>query len=289
MLIKRIAILLPVIVFCFGACKQEYDHKGKNPLVEMDGSFLYQEDLMAALPAGLTGKDSADFADRFIRNWIEETLLYEKAENNIPDNAELEQRMQAYRKALVLHTYQQELVRQKMAAEVTEQEVAGFYEANQTLFVLSSPLVKGLYLKVPLTAPKLNNVRRWYASQDQKAIDQLEKYSLQNAVKYDYFLDKWVPVAEILDKLPNNVALSEEYINRNRKIELRDAGFYYFLHVTDFRASGEIEPYEAARWKVQELLLQQKQSEFLQQAKADLYQQAMEKNKINYHFIKSEE
>ncbi len=35
---------------------------------------------------------------------------------------------------------------------------------NKELFKLENPLIKGLFIKVPLTAPQLNNVRRWYKS-----------------------------------------------------------------------------------------------------------------------------
>ena len=45
------------ILFCV-ACSEQHDHKGKTPLVELDGNFLYQEDLQSALPARLSKDDS---------------------------------------------------------------------------------------------------------------------------------------------------------------------------------------------------------------------------------------
>ena len=73
------------ILFCV-ACSEQHDHKGKTPLVELDGNFLYQEDLQSALPARLSKDDSLLFAEHYIRNWVEDILLYEKAQSNIPDN-----------------------------------------------------------------------------------------------------------------------------------------------------------------------------------------------------------
>ena len=52
---------------------------------------------------------------------------------------------------------------------------------------MESPLIKGLFIKVPLTAPQLNNVRRWYKTEKQDAVESLEKYSLQNAVNMNTF------------------------------------------------------------------------------------------------------
>ena len=92
-------------------------------MVETKGRFLYREDLQAALPAGLTTDDSLLFADRYVRRWIEETLLYEKAKENIPDNAAIERQVENYRRTLILHTYRQALIHQKLADNVGEEEV----------------------------------------------------------------------------------------------------------------------------------------------------------------------
>ena len=174
----RILVLLLITLLCCGACKKQHDHKGKTPLVEVDGNFLYKEDLMSVLPVGLSKDDSILFAEHYIRSWAEEILLYEKAANNIPDNVDVEKLVENYRKALIMHTYQQELINQKLINDIPEQEIADYYEKNKELFKLESPLIKGLFIKVPLTAPQLNNVRRWYKSEKQDAIESLEKYSL---------------------------------------------------------------------------------------------------------------
>ena len=66
------------------------------------------------------GKDSARFAEAYIREWIEDALLFQKAEGNIPDNAAINERVAAYRRALIMHTYEEELVRQVKQAEADE-------------------------------------------------------------------------------------------------------------------------------------------------------------------------
>ena len=231
------------ILFCV-ACSEQHDHKGKTPLVELDGNFLYQEDLQSALPARLSKDDSLLFAEHYIRNWVEDILLYEKAQSNIPDNGEIEKLVENYRKALIMHTYQQALIHQRLSNEISEGELTDYYEKNKELFRLERPLMQGLFIKVPLTAPELNKVRRWYKTPTQDAVEHLEKYSLQNAVKYEYFYDKWVPMADVLDLIPLKVPEVEDYVNKNRHIELKDTAFHYFLNVSDFRTVGQQEPYE---------------------------------------------
>ena len=240
---RKTGLLLISLLFCV-SCTDKHDHKGQTPLVEVDGNFLYKEDLQAVLPAGLS-KD--------------------------------------YRKALIMHTYQQELISQKLSGEIPEQEIADYYEKNKELFKLDRPLMKGLFIKVPLTAPQLGNVRKWYKTETQDAVEHLEKYSLQNAVKYEYFYDKWVRVADVLDMIPLKAESPEAYMDKNRHIELKDTAFYYFLNISDFRVAGEQEPYEFAQPKVKDMLVNIKRVDFMKQVKDDLYERAVKRKKIiNY-------
>lgn len=279
---RKTGLLLISLLFC-ASCADKHDHKGQTPLVEVDGDFLYKEDLQAVLPAGLSKDDSLLFAEHYVRSWVEDVLLFNQAQSNIPDNGEIDKLVENYRKALIMHTYQQELISQKLSGEIPEQEIADYYEKNKELFKLDRPLMKGLFIKVPLTAPQLGNVRKWYKTETQDAVEHLEKYSLQNAVKYEYFYDKWVPVSEMLDMLPLKVPDVDEYLDKNRHVELKDTAFHYFLNVSDYRSIGEQEPYEFARSQVKDMLLNVKQVEFMRQVKDDLYQRAVKRDKIKYY------
>ena len=276
-------LLLTSLLFC-ASCTEKQNHNGQTPLGEIGKKVFYQEDLRSVLPVGLSSADSTLFAEQYIRNWIEETLLYTKAKSNIPDNKEIEQMVENYRKALIMHTYQQQLIDQKLSSEMPHQQLTDFYEQNKSLFKIENPLVKGLFIKVPLTAPQINNVRKWYKSDTREAIDNLEKYSFQNAVKYEYFHDKWVPLVDVIDFVPLKDSNPEAYLRKNNHIELKDTAFYYFLHLTEFREVGELEPYELALPKVKEMLVNRQQIDFMKQVREDLYQQETEKNKIIYNY-----
>lgn len=276
-------LLLFSFLFCV-SCTDKRDHGGQTPLVEVDGSFLYKEDLQSVLPADLSTDDSILFTEHYIRSWAEEALLYKKAESNIPDNKEIDRLVENYRKALIMHTYQQELISQKLSNEIPEQELNDYYQKNKELFKLERPLIKGLFIKVPLTSPQLSSVRKWYKTETQEAVERLEKYSFQNAVKYEYFYDKWVSVPDVLDLIPLKTADPESYVDKNRHIELKDTAFYYFLNVADYRSVGEEEPYELALPKVKEMLINTKQVDFMKQVKNDLYQRAVDRKKIIYNY-----
>lgn len=270
-------------------CSQQQDHKGRIPLVEVAGKFLYQDDLQAALPLNLSADDSVLFAESYIKNWVEDVLLFEKAEGNIPDNDRVMNLVESYRKALVMHAYQEALVKQRLADEITSDEVLAYYNQNKQLFVLDKPLVKGLFMKVPLKSPNLSDVRRWYKRNTQEAIEQLEKYSFRNAVTYDYFYDHWRPLEEIEALIPGRTWKPDsDYLKQNRNVELKDTAFYYFLHVEEFQGKGEQKPLDFAEEEIKEILINLKRVEFINSVKDELYHQASDRNRINYYYLDSD-
>ena len=270
------------MVLCCLACTTFVDHKGKTPLVEVEGHFLYREDLQAVLPVGLSADDSLLFVERYLQNWVEEQLFYAKALENIPDNEVLEQRVAAYRKTLIMNAYQQALIGEKLSGDITETEIEAYYRQHADLFKVDRPLIKGLFIKVPLGAPRLADVRRWYRSDDHEAVEHLEKYSLRNAVKYEYFYDKWRTLSEVLGWMPATIDAERDW-RKDWHVEVQDSAFCYFLHVTDYRDIGQEEPYEMARSQAKDMLLNIRQTDYIRQVREGLYRRAQEKNEIKYY------
>lgn len=288
-IVKNWGVIL-VIAAAMTGCGQEHNHKGKTPLVEVSGEFLYKEDLQAALPLNISKDDSVLFAEHYIRNWIEDALLFDKAEGNIPDNDKISKLVENYRRALIMHTYQEELVNQKLANDISEEEINAYYEKNKELFRLDNPLVKGLFIKVPLSSPDLGNVRVWYRKNNQDVIERLEKYSLRNAVSYDYFYDRWTSVPDVAAKIPLKVLDTDaNYLDKNRNVEVKDTAFCYFLHIEDFLGKDKQKPLDFARDEIKEILINLKRVEFINKVKEDLYQRASDRNKIIYYYLNSDE
>lgn len=288
-IVKNWGVLL-MIAGTLTGCGQEHDHKGKSPLVEVAGKYLYHEDLQAALPLNISKDDSVLFAEHYIKNWIEDVLLFDKAEGNIPDDDKITKLVENYRRALIMHTYQEELVNQKLANDITDEEITAYYEKNKGLFNVEQPLVQGLFIKVPLRSPDLASVRSWYKKNNQDAIEKLEKYSLGNAVSYDYFYDRWTPVSDVAAKIPlKALDTDENYLDKNRNVEVKDTAFCYFLHIENFLGKDKQKPIDFAKNEIREILVNLKRVEFINKVKEDLYQHASDKNKIIYYYLNSNE
>ena len=110
---------------------------------------------------------------------------------------------------------------------------------------------------MPISAQHLNNVRAWYKKNTQDAIDKLEKFSIGNAVSYDYFYDRWIPVSEIAAKIPLKAIDTDTsiWIVITVIVEVRDTAYCYFLHVENFLPAGQQLPLEYAKSEIKEILI----------------------------------
>ncbi len=281
---KKTKVLLLGFVLLLMACTSEFNHHGKVPLVEVCGSFLYKEDVKASMPAGISSEDSLTFTQNYIKNWVEDMLLFQKAESNVEDMARIESLVRNYRKSLIVHSYQQSLVEQELTNELTEVEMKRFYEENRELFKVDETLVKGLFIKVPVNTTGVKGICQWYKMKDEESVDRLEKASFSKAVDYMYFYDRWVPATVVLSKLPQKWEDAERYLQKNRHVELKDTAYYYFFNVDSILLRGERKTFDAARNEIKSVMSNVKQTDFIRQVKDDLYKRALEKKEIKYYY-----
>ena len=89
-------------------------------MAQVGNYYLYQEDIALLLPYGVSVEDSIEFVRDFTRKWLEEQVLYEKAEHNIRGDERIERMVEEYRRTLVLNRYEQLLIAQRMSEELTE-------------------------------------------------------------------------------------------------------------------------------------------------------------------------
>ena len=274
--------IITAFVFLAFGCTEAVDHKGKTPLVQVGDNYLYMEDVMAVTPPGISEKDSADMADRYIKNWIDDMLLYAKAEGNIPDDAGINELVNSYRRELITHTYIEQIVSQEVENLIPDSEVEEYYNENKDAFLAVEPYIKGLYIKVPKTASGISQVRQWYKDGSERSVDKIEKYGLRNAVDYEYFYDRWRSVNDFFLRLPTDADKEKNNIGKNKNIELSDSAFYYFLHIEDYLGKGEILPLEYAGKDIREIIMNNKRVEFITKMKKDLYDEACDNNDIKY-------
>ena len=105
--------ILSVVMVLFSSCGSKVADGNKSPLLEVEGKFLYYEDIQQIIPPNVNKADSAQIAKSYIRKWVTDVLLYENAKRNITNKSEIDELVESYRKSLTIHQYQQKMIEQQ--------------------------------------------------------------------------------------------------------------------------------------------------------------------------------
>ena len=246
-------------------------------MVKVNERTLTKEDVLSVLPKNISSADSLLWAESYIKQWVKDNLVYDVALQNLGDEnrAEIDRLVDSYRRSLVRYRYQEQLVHERLSANITDEEKRNFYDENQDQFELDHSLIKGLFLKIPIDAPNLDEVKKWYRSTSEASIEKIEKYSVQNAVVYDYFYDKWVSFDEVFVNIPIQVTNENEFLRTHSFVETADSSYCYLLNIEEYVAKGKIAPFEYASTQISDMLVNQRKVQFLKNFEEELYNDAI--------------
>lgn len=276
----RLSFMFFIFAIVLSGCGDKNNEAGSKVLARVGQKSLQRMEVVSSIPYGLSTSDSLLMAEHLVKRWVKDQLVYEVALRNIDDQATIDRLVDEYRKALVRNRYQERLVSEKVSLDISESEKRAYYEANQDKFSLNTCLIKGLFLKVPVDAPGLSDLRKWYRSTSEDDLERIEKYSVQNAAIYEYFYDKWVNFDEVLDNMPLNVPDPALYLKTHKFVEMSDSSFCYLLNIGDYLLPEGVEPYEYASARIQEMLINQRKMEFLRNFEDELYDDAVQSGEV---------
>lgn len=278
---KQNPLLWLLFVVLFLNCSKNNPEPKQTPILEVEGKFLYRDDLTKIIPKTANKIDSAEIADRYIKKWVTNVLMYKNGERNLQNEAEIDELVEEYRKTLVIHQYEQALIDERISDNISEDDLRNFYNTYNSLFTLNENLVKGVLLILPKNAPKIEQAREWVKSPNEKSLENLEKYSLKSAISFEY-MNKWTPFSEILNKMPLKIEDSRSFLDQKPFTEISDSTKTYFLKITNSALMGQAEPFEDAREKIKTIMLNKRQSEFIIQFENEIYNDAMKNGTINF-------
>ena len=273
---KGIIVILCVVLFC--GCAKFEQKRLSGVAVEYNGATVTYADL-DALTYGFSSEDSARVADSYIQQWATSLIVYDRSKEI--KSREIDEMVENYRRSLCQHEWERKQIAQKMPMLIEDSLVLEFYEQNKQHFILDRAILRGLLLIMPVGAPNLEKLKDMVeVPHEEENIEWVEKYAYQYAVGYELFLDDWKTVEQIAVYMPYSQDELSKQIKQKKQILAQDSLNVYLLQVTDFCGKGEYKPLEYVQDEIKELILSQRQVEFIRLLREDLYEKAVQQGKL---------
>jgi hypothetical protein len=263
------------LLMVFVACQNKNLDRVNTPVATVYDKNLYNSDILNIVPKGLSSSDSANIVKDHIDKWVRKQLLIHQAEQYLSqDEKNVEPQIEDYRSSLLIFKYEQNFIKQKLDTLVNEQEIEDYYSNHSSNFILNSPLIKGLYIQLPVNAPDIAKIRKIYRSDKSEDIRELERYCYTNASKYEYFDENWIYFNRIFNYLPETYMKPENFLQNRKYFESRDSAYCYLVKISDFKLAGTVAPLELIKEDIKSILINKKKIQLVHSLESDIYNDA---------------
>ena len=272
---------LAIVLLLIPACTLWEDKNNEKPVARVFEHYLYPSDLGDIIPFGTSPQDSVLAAKRYIDTWVKGQLMQHMAEQSLTEEQiDFDRQIEEYHRSLLIFSYQQQLVHQKLDTIVSQSELQSYYEENTGNFLLTEDVIKGTFVKVPLSAPRIGELRSWSWNNREEDLDKMEKYCLSYAEKFSNFNDTWIYFSTIKEQLPFQIPDPSRWLSARNNSERNDNTFRYFLHITEHLTVGEVAPLEMVAEDITNIILNKRKYKFIQNLEDRVYSDGVTRNQF---------
>ena len=290
------------LTLCVGCGQSTFTTSGfgEDVVAEAYGEVLTWDSLAQRVPDALGLEDSAAFAERLIDRWMREQVMLAQADAQLKEErTSLNAALEAYRRSLLINTYETRYVESRLDTDVDDPEVLAYYEDHAELFTLHDHAVRVLYMHLPdpessaiaLRAPwtkrdarawnkEMDQLKEWLTAADSVSIPLLERWCMEHGAVHHVDHEAWWRVAELLDEVPLSLYRVEDQIQRTSPLTFSAEGRVYFVRFLDHGLKGKVAPLDVARDQIEELVLQGRRQRMLDALRDTLFQQAWAEGKL---------
>lgn len=280
----KYTILSFIGLFLLISCDKLKNKQGEHPLAKVYDTYLYPSELEGKIPNGISSEDSVRIARRLIEEWTRERVILKRAEQYLSlEQKNVDKQIEEYRLSLLTFKYKQILLAQNLDTVITDEEMQKYYEGNSSNYILDADVVRVTFVKVPLISPQLNEVRRWYRSNNVEDLDLLEKYCSNYAERYIIKGDKWFKFTELIEGLPLKVDNPGRFLNYTTNIDINDSVFNYFIHIYERIPESQVSPIELVKNNIRSVILNKRKMEFIQDLENSIYKDGLSRNQVEIY------
>lgn len=257
----------------------------KEPVARVHDAYLYETDLEGIVPSGTSETDSAGRVAIYINNWVRKQLLIDEAKAKIDfDEADIQRKILDYRYSLIAYQYQAYYINQHLDKNVSEEEIKEYYEANLDNFPLKQNIIRGKYIKMAASAPKIGNVKSLILSNQEKNKEKLQEMCFSFAANYTLEDSVWINFDDLVKgspfaEIPNTV----QFLRNRKYAESSDDTYKYFLRITEYKKTDDIAPLDVVREQIKDIIINKRKIELAKNLEKEVYNEAIKQNSFEIY------
>ena len=275
----KFSLLFILLIVTLSACINSAD---KTIIASVNEHDLLLSEVLKEMP--IQTIDSSYFVQLYMNDWVKKQLMLYHAEINLSiDMQDYHKQIEEYRASLLIYAYQQQLINQNFDTTIAEASVTDYYNQYKEKFKLNKNIFKGRYIVVEKSAPKLSKLSKWYKSDKEESILELEDYCQQFAKEFYLADSSWQYCSLINNKLPEFIQYEEYFLKNTRGVYFEDEQFFYYIYIKDYKIKGSISPLALEKDKIRNVLLNKNKIKYLKQLEDELYQNGLALKKIKIY------
>lgn len=254
-----------------------------TPVARVYDEVLYEHEVLASIPYDVTPEDSANLRNGIINSWINRKLMVRQAENNLPDDdKDVSLKLEIYRQDLLIYSYQNQLLAQKLDTVVSEEEILDYYTNRQDMFKLNDYIVKVKFAQFDSATFKGKEVEKWIMSEDEEDAQKLEEFCYLHSPIF-YLQEEWLYLDEFFKKVPI-ITYNKLKLLKNPNVQkFFESGNVYYVRIVDYKSKDSLAPLELEKGNIRAIILNNRKLKFLDDLSQDIYQKAKNNQEVEIY------
>lgn len=275
-----VKILLAAAVVGMTSCRDLPDYLvSDNTVAKVGRKELKTNEIIEAMPANVSGDDSASFVRLYVERWLVRQLKVEEADELFSGSeADIDRMVEEYRHSLLMRKVDQYYVEQQMSADFTDKDIADYYNTHKADFILDRTLVKGRVLRFDAAyrQSKTLMAQMREAATSQSAAKTLSEICEKNGFEIVDKRSEWVGFSDFLTYLPAAQSQDNEHLLDKTGIQQIDAGDKrYYFDFTSVCRKGNVAPLEVVSENIRRILITQRRSEIIKAHEEQIVSEAI--------------
>lgn len=281
---NRYLILFTVLLLT--ACQELPRYfSGEKLLAKVGDKELVVDELVRAIPSGLSEADSAAYAHVFVDRWVRRQLKIQEAEQLFSSSvADIDRQVEEYRQTLLIRKLDQFYVDRMVDTTFTDDQIADYYAAHSTDHRLDHTIVQGAVVRLPKNYLRRSRLKELMGSEQEARRQDFVDMCLKQEFELHRFEGQWVDWADFLMLLPTLRAENyDKLLTKSGVQEMTDKQYLYLFRIDRVLREGDPMPLEQLRQTIRRVLFKQRQQEILRQYEQTLYESSLEQGLLKLY------